>query len=435
MHTPMHGRIARHPNSAQKRNRGGRGDSRGGGRNRHGAARGGSPRVTSASGGLVHRPSAVRVPLDEVGPKHGQAGRHRLVRPNAHHHRERAVLERHVRLGAGRQGGGDEAVQLVVGGAGMVSSLHQPNLNLLGSSRLISGDCSLACISRASIFSCASTIVPHSRSAGGRARSSYSAMNFEERRQRRKLTSLSSSCFVPCDGANASSFPRVPTSETSSWCFDASANMHSSSIARAPDWKSTITYALSSTSLSTLLWLTSCPPLAKMRRGSERRMRRMRSKKWTHFSTRVPPVRSLVRFQLPTFFRKGKRCSRIDSMRRSPIRPWSASWISRAIAGMYRYSIPHHSSGAVPPKPPGCLASATVSAQCEMSVQSGFSTRQCLPEARTCRITAWCVSLGVHTSTASTSLSCSISASRSSAITSRTPACCSSASAVCRDGS
>mmetsp|Transcript_12529 Transcript_12529/g.37776 ORF Transcript_12529/g.37776 Transcript_12529/m.37776 type:complete len:205 (-) Transcript_12529:479-1093(-) len=171
MHTPMHGRIARHPNSAQKRNRGGRGDSRGGGRNRHGAARGGSPRVTSASGGLVHRPSAVRVPLDEVGPKHGQAGRHRLVRPNAHHHRERAVLERHVRLGAGRQGGGDEAVQLVVGGAGMVSSLHQPNLNLLGSSRLISGDCSLACISRASIFSCASTIVPHSRSAGGRARS------------------------------------------------------------------------------------------------------------------------------------------------------------------------------------------------------------------------------------------------------------------------
>mmetsp|Transcript_19808 Transcript_19808/g.58472 ORF Transcript_19808/g.58472 Transcript_19808/m.58472 type:complete len:425 (+) Transcript_19808:274-1548(+) len=267
------------------------------------------------------------------------------------------------------------------------------------------------------------------------SRSSYSAMNFEERRQRRKLTSLSSSCFVPCDGANASSFPRVPTSETSSWCFDASANMHSSSIARAPDWKSTITYALSSTSLSTLLWLTSCPPLAKMRRGSERRMRRMRSKKWTHFSTRVPPVRSLVRFQLPTFFRKGKRCSRIDSMRRSPIRPWSASWISRAIAGMYRYSIPHHSSGAVPPKPPGCLASATVSAQCEMSVQSGFSTRQCLPEARTCRITAWCVSLGVHTSTASTSLSCSISASRSSAITSRTPACCSSASAVCRDGS
>mmetsp|Transcript_24107 Transcript_24107/g.71444 ORF Transcript_24107/g.71444 Transcript_24107/m.71444 type:complete len:261 (-) Transcript_24107:196-978(-) len=260
-------------------------------------------------------------------------------------------------------------------------------------------------------------------------------MNFAERRQRRKLTSLSSSCFVPCDGANASSFPRVPTSETSSWCFDASANMHSSSIARAPDWKSTITYALSSTSLSTLLWLTSCPPLAKMRRGSERRMRRMRSKKWTHFSTRVPPVRSLVRFQLPTFFRKGKRCSRIDSMRRSPIRPWSASWISRAIAGMYRYSIPHHSSGAVPPKPPGCLASATVSAQCEMSVQSGFSTRQCLPEARTCRITAWCVSLGVHTSTASTSLSCSISESRSSAITSRTPACCSSASAVCRDGS
>jgi len=208
----MHGRIARHPNSAQQRNRGGRGDSRGGGRNRHGAARGGSPRVTSASGGLVHRPSAVRVPLDEVGPKHGQAGRHRLVRlragdgkpqggktrdcaesseqrraecvssrctrvlsvdnkspcsaprlalprrqssprpylghisatsrpylgyisaisrPNAHHHRERAVLERHVRLGAGRQCGGDEAVQLVVGGAGMVSSLHQPRVNLL----------------------------------------------------------------------------------------------------------------------------------------------------------------------------------------------------------------------------------------------------------------------------------------------------------------
>ena len=49
-----------------------------------------------------------------------------------------------VRFGTGRQGGGDEAVQLVVGGAGMVSSLHQPNLYLLGSSRLISGDCNLA---------------------------------------------------------------------------------------------------------------------------------------------------------------------------------------------------------------------------------------------------------------------------------------------------
>ena len=40
----------------------------------------------------------------------------------------------------------------------------------------------------------------------------------------------------------------------------------------------------------------------------------MRSKKWQHFSTSVPPVLRLKRFQSPTFFRNGNRCSRTNTM-------------------------------------------------------------------------------------------------------------------------
>ena len=47
----------------------------------------------------------------------------------------------------------------------------------------------------------------------------------------------------------------------------------------------------------------------------------MRSKKWQHFSTSVPPVLRLKRFQSPTLGRNGKRCSRIASMRSRPTAP------------------------------------------------------------------------------------------------------------------
>ena len=46
-----------------------------------------------------------------------------------------------------------------------------------------------------------------------------------------------------------------------------------------------------------------------------------RSKKWQHFSTRVPPVFRLNRFQSPTLARKGKRCSRTATMRTRPTAP------------------------------------------------------------------------------------------------------------------
>ncbi len=45
----------------------------------------------------------------------------------------------------------------------------------------------------------------------------------------------------------------------------------------------------------------------------------MRSKKWQHFSTSVPPVRRLNRFQAPTLPRNGNRCSRSVSMRMPPV--------------------------------------------------------------------------------------------------------------------
>ncbi|MNR62670.1 hypothetical protein D3C85_1847530 [compost metagenome] len=48
--------------------------------------------------------------------------------------------------------------------------------------------------------------------------------------------------------------------------------------------------------------------------GSSCRISRIRSKKWQHFSTRVPPVRSAKRFQASTLCRNGKRCSTMDSM-------------------------------------------------------------------------------------------------------------------------
>ena len=60
----------------------------------------------------------------------------------------------------------------------------------------------------------------------------------------------------------------------------------------------------------------------------------MRSQKWQHFSTRVPPVRALNRFQSPTFGRNGKRCSRMATMRGMPAAPSSRSASSRCTGGM-----------------------------------------------------------------------------------------------------
>ena len=57
----------------------------------------------------------------------------------------------------------------------------------------------------------------------------------------------------------------------------------------------------------------------------------MRSKKWQHFSTSVPPVLRLKRFQWSTLSRNGKRCSRMDSIRSRPISPPATSVINRLI--------------------------------------------------------------------------------------------------------
>ena len=55
-------------------------------------------------------------------------------------------------------------------------------------------------------------------------------------------------------------------------------------------------------------------PEQKTRSASAPVISRIRSKKWQHFSTIVPPVLRLKRFQSPIFLRNGNRCSRIDSI-------------------------------------------------------------------------------------------------------------------------
>ena len=87
-------------------------------------------------------------------------------------------------------------------------------------------------------------------------------------------------------------------------------------------------------SYSSSRWLWSCPPLAITRIGRAPTARFMRSKKWQHFSTSVPPVFVLNRFQFPTFTRKGNRCSRMASIRRSPITPPRISARKRDTGGM-----------------------------------------------------------------------------------------------------
>mmetsp|Transcript_87636 Transcript_87636/g.203857 ORF Transcript_87636/g.203857 Transcript_87636/m.203857 type:complete len:343 (+) Transcript_87636:906-1934(+) len=135
-------------------------------------------------------------------------------------------------------------------------------------------------------------------------------------------------------------------------------------------------------------------------------MRRMRSKKWQAFSTSVPPVKRLKRFQLSTFFRNGKRCSRMDTTLTSPCSPESVSPIKCAIGGIHRYSMPVMKTlgGA-----PVLCASASrntrslsTSSQSATVVQSGFSQRICLPIGIARLKMSMCVKLGVQTMTAST---------------------------------
>ena len=68
------------------------------------------------------------------------------------------------------------------------------------------------------------------------------------------------------------------------------------------------------------------------------RINRIRSKKWQHFSTSVPPDFSFSRFQSPTFSRNGKRCSRIVSILMPPVTS-PACFTNSATGGRERYSI------------------------------------------------------------------------------------------------
>ena len=138
--------------------------------------------------------------------------------------------------------------------------------------------------------------------------------------------------------------------------------------------------------------------------GSARRMWRIRSKKWQHFSTIVPPVLRLKRFQSATLTRKGKRCSRIVSMTARPTSPaWTRS-TKRVAGGMKRYSIPvQNTAERSAARSAAQAASATV-------VHSGFSHRMARWEANSGSSTARWVKLGEATMTASSSAPASISA-------------------------
>ena len=104
------------------------------------------------------------------------------------------------------------------------------------------------------------------------------------------------------------------------------------------------------------------------RRGRESATRFIKSKKWQHFSTRVPPVLRLNRFQLPTFTKNGKRCSRIAIIFTSPIRPDLTCDTRAAMGAMYRYSRPTHVIARRDE------AARTMVLQSSMVVHIGFST-------------------------------------------------------------
>ena len=129
-------------------------------------------------------------------------------------------------------------------------------------------------------------------------------------------------------GILTSTLPRSPTATSSCSKADPSANMDRSREARAPFSNSTMTKALSKISgvpsgYCSSRWLTSWAPEAITRTGRLGIATRIKSKKWQHFSTRVPPVFALKRFQWPTLSRNGNRCSRIESIRTRPVELFS----------------------------------------------------------------------------------------------------------------
>mmetsp|Transcript_46847 Transcript_46847/g.109389 ORF Transcript_46847/g.109389 Transcript_46847/m.109389 type:complete len:339 (+) Transcript_46847:771-1787(+) len=133
-------------------------------------------------------------------------------------------------------------------------------------------------------------------------------------------------------------------------------------------------------------------------------MRRMRSKKWQAFSTRVPPVLRLKRFQLSTLTRKGKRCSRIDRTLGSPSFRESDSSIRRRMGGMYRYSMPVMKTGAFsdPERTTRSVRSRSTSSQSSTVVHNGFSQRMCLPDIIAFRSVWMCWKFGVQMMSTST---------------------------------
>ena len=137
-------------------------------------------------------------------------------------------------------------------------------------------------------------------------------------------------------------------------------------------------------------------PEQKTRTGSARMIRRMRSKKWQHFSTMVPPVLAAKRFQSPTLGRKGKRCSRIDSIRSRPASPACTCSTKR---GDGRHEAVLH-AGPEHRRAPAAWAAAQRASS--TVVHSGFSQRMCRPgAAKACSSTARWVWLGEAISTAS----------------------------------
>mmetsp|Transcript_1226 Transcript_1226/g.3913 ORF Transcript_1226/g.3913 Transcript_1226/m.3913 type:complete len:207 (+) Transcript_1226:192-812(+) len=83
---------------------------------------------------------------------------------------------------------------------------------------------------------------------GGRAERHARLRRSSARVATRTFTSVGSTALSPWEGMKASSLPPSPTMLTSNWFAEASANMQISRQARAPESKSTSTYAWSITS-------------------------------------------------------------------------------------------------------------------------------------------------------------------------------------------
>ena len=145
-------------------------------------------------------------------------------------------------------------------------------------------------------------------------------------------------------------------------------------------------------------WLTSWAPEAITRVGRSPTMRFMRSKKWHVFSTSVPPVLAVKRFQSPTLVRNGKRCSRIATMQRSP--DGAGVHEAHELGGRRHVAVLQADPGDRA-RAGGRPSSSIRRRQSATVVHSGFSTSACRSVARTSPTTSMCVWLGVATTTAS----------------------------------